>query len=76
MMDINVHLEVKPSKLSAYTETAISHVSSTGFFVLYFVSSFEMAPFVACEMIVRGGACECVLVRMQPLCFLSFVFLH
>lgn len=71
-----LYLDVRPSKLSAYTETAISHASSTSFFVLYFVSSFEMAPFAACEMIVRGGACVCVLVRMQPLCFLSFVFLH
>lgn len=30
-----LYLEAKPSKLSAYTETAISHVSSTSFTVLY-----------------------------------------
>lgn len=67
-----LYLEVRPSKLSAYTETAISHVSSTSFLVLYFVSSFEMAPFAACVMIVRGSACVRVLVRMQPLFFPQF----
>ncbi len=69
-----MHLEVKPSKLSAYTETAISHVSSTGFFVLYFVSSFEMAPFVAYEMIVRGGACVCVSLYVCSLCVFSVLY--
>lgn len=51
-------------------------VFTTSFFVLYFVSSFEMAPFAACKMIVRDCAWVCVLVCMQSLCFLSFVFLH
>lgn len=67
-----LYLDVRPSNLSAYTETAISHVSSTSFFVLYFVSSFEMAPFAACEMIVRGGACVCVCVC--PRTYAAFVF--
>lgn len=69
-----LYLDVRPSNLSAYTETAISHVSSTSFFVLYFVSSFEMAPFAACEMIVRGGACVCVSLYVCSLCVSSVLY--
>lgn len=67
-----LHLEVKPSKLSAYSETAISHVTFTGFIVLYFVSSFKMNPFAASEMIVKNGAC--VRVCVCPCMYAAFVF--